>query len=349
VATRNFRFACVRGGQDRADRRRGSAAFPGRSISRPPWAALRASTALARGLHVETFEPRGLLSADLVPIVDRIDLPGETDRFVSDIAQRRQLLFDSLTPENRLTRMREGPGGVIDPATRFTQADGANGGSVIALDAGTCTLSVDGAGDFTGDDQFRILNLDNAPAAGVGARVTGLMQNEGRETDLFRFQFEAGTGLFFDAETIANGSARWELIGPDGSPVFGPTTFASWSDIARFTVPQAGICTMLLERNVFNGGADVPYAFTVHRVVDQTTAMTPATAVIDRIATPGQRNSLSFTMAAAGRLVFDLLRPADLMAWRATAFRWTCCACRGRAGRPPGGGSTRAAMSILAR
>lgn len=64
-------------------------------------AALRSGTVLSRGLHVETLEPRLLMSADLIPVAGSIDVPGETDYYTFDLATECMILFDALTPDAR--------------------------------------------------------------------------------------------------------------------------------------------------------------------------------------------------------------------------------------------------------
>ena len=92
---------------------------------------------LLRGLHVETYEPRMLLSADLIPVSGTIDFPGKTDLYTFDLAEERTLLFDALTNDNQLRWSLTGPGGVVVPPTAFTAADGSRGGSILSLGAGT--------------------------------------------------------------------------------------------------------------------------------------------------------------------------------------------------------------------
>lgn len=211
---------------------------------------LQSSSSLNRGLTFETFEPRILLSSDLIPVAGSIDLPGETDFYEFTLANERSLLFDSLTNEYRLNWSLSRDNVQIVAPTRLSQSDANDGGDILSLDAGTYTLRVDGEGDFTGDYQFRLLNTKNAQLVDPGTRIDGVLELSGRETDLFQFEATEGAELFFDAQSLSGGAATWQLVDPDGSTVFGPSGFSTSSDINRFTVGKTGLYTLLLEGRV---------------------------------------------------------------------------------------------------
>ena len=175
-------------------------ALSGRSSS--AMSVLRSGTALTRGLHVETLEPRLLMSADLIPVAGSIDLPGETDFYTFTLAEERTILFDALTPDSRFNWSLEGPGGQVVGATRFDGSDGAQGGQLIALEAGNYRMAIDAEGDFTGAYQFRLINIENADVIALGDTVDGVLETAGRESDLFRFDAIEGQELVFDAQAV---------------------------------------------------------------------------------------------------------------------------------------------------
>lgn len=293
-------------------------------MKRPLAAALRESSALTkgldRGLELETFEPRLLLSADLIPVAGSIAFPGQTNLYTFDLAEERSFLFDSLTADSQLRWSLSGPGGAIVAPTSFTQSDGAQGGGIISLGAGTYTMRVEGSGDHRGDYEFRLLNVANGAPIDTGTRIEGTLGAQGRETDVFRFEATAGTELFFDAQTHGGGTAYWQLIDPDGNSLFGPRQFLSWSDPERLTIQKTGTYTLLLEGQIWNQ-SDVDYAFTVERVVDEHRTIALDSVVTGAIAQAGQRHELSFSLGEDQRLFLDVLLPSDL--------RWTLVGPRG--------------------
>lgn len=274
-------------------------------------AALRSATALSRGLHLDTLEPRLLLSADLIPVSGSIDLPGETDFYTFDLAEERTILFDALTPEYRFNWSLEGPGGQVVGATRFDQSDGAQGGQLIALEAGSYRMAVDAEGDFTGAYQFRLINIANAEVIALGDAVAGTLDSAGRESDLFQFEAVEGQELFFDAQIWSGGTAYWSLVGPDGTTHFGPTNFTPSADPARFVVPQTGTYSILLEGYIYNS-SPASYRFAVNEVTDVTRTIAPDTTVTGRIEAPGQRHRLTFTLDEPGKVWLDSLTPSAL-------------------------------------
>ena len=319
-----FNFGKPVGNFDRKLRRRGLRRSKGAGEASPrsfgnatftlPSAApaLRTSTALGRGLHIETLEPRLLLSADLIPISGSIEVPGQTTLYTFQLTEPRRVLFDALTPNSGLTWALDGVAGPLVAPTAFTQSDAQSGGSVLALDSGDYTLRVDGNGDTTGAYSFRLLNLDNAPVIDTGLAVTGRLESLGRETDLFQFAAAAGTELYLDAQALSSGSANWSLLGPDGVAVFSKRAFLTYDDPARLIVPRTGTYTLLLEGSVSNGAAS-DYRFTVYPVADRTQALAVDTPVLDRLVSPGSNDRYTFTLAESGRLWFDALSNSGVL------------------------------------
>jgi hypothetical protein len=278
---------------------------------KPAGKGVKDQTMLSRGLHVEMLEPRLLLSADLIPIVGEIEVPGETDFYTFELAEERTVVFDSLTNRGDLNWSLSGTGGQIVSPTDLSASDGAQGGQLLALDAGTYTLAIDGEGDAQGEYQFRLLNTDNATQITTDTIVDGVLESQGRETDLFQFDATAGTELFFDARSISNGTAYWQLIDPDGVTIFGPRTFSGSNDPVRLQIAKTGTYTLLLEGYVHNSG-DRAYSFQVSRVVDETRAVTLDDVIEGTISQPGQRHDLTFTLAQDTQVIFDTLLNSSL-------------------------------------
>ncbi|MEY8842582.1 LamG-like jellyroll fold domain-containing protein, partial [Cribrihabitans sp. XS_ASV171] len=257
------------------------------------------------------LEPRILLSADLIPVAGEIEVPGETDFYTFELAEERTIVFDSLIERYDLTGSLEGVGGQIVGPTQLARSDADHGGEIIALDAGTYTLAIDGDGAAQGEYSFRLLNAANAQRIETDRLVSGSLETEGRETDLFQFDVTEGTELFFDARSFGNGSASWQLVDPDGQTVFGPTSFSPTSDVARFAAPKDGTYTLLLEGRITNG-ADSDYSFSISHVVDETRAIAVDDLVRGVIAQPGQRHDLTFTLASDTTVLFDSLTTVPL-------------------------------------
>ncbi len=288
-------------------RRAGADSAPGGSQK----SRLLQGTLLSRGLFTETLEPRLLMSADLIPVVGSIDVPGETDFYTFELAEERTILFDALTPDSRFNWSLSGPGGEVQVPTAFDASDGAQGGTLLALDAGTYRMAVDAAGDHRGDYQFRLINIANAEQIASGAAVSGVLEVGGRESDLFQFEAIAGQELFFDAQSHSGGTAYWQLVGPDGETVFGPRNFSPSSDPDRFVVLRSGTYTLLLEGYIYNN-TDLSYSFALNEVSDVVRAVALDSLIEGTLAAAGQRHKLTFSLASDTRVFFDTLLQSNL-------------------------------------
>ena len=272
----------------------------------------RDARGLGRGLHVEALEPRLLLSADLIPVSGSLDAPGEEDRYVFELTEATDLYFDSLTPSDAIRWSLEGPDGPEVSGLSFSRSDGDDGGAVLALDAGRYTLSINGDGDAVGAYQFRLLDLDNAAPINPGVAVSGVLENGGRETDLYQFQNAvAGQEVFFDLQSVSGGTPDWRLYAPDGALVFGPSDVA---DRDRLALEQVGAYTLMIEGDVANV-AEIAYQIDVQPVADDVQALTLGATTVGRIDHQGQRDLYNFSLAADATLFFDALSTPDRVVW----------------------------------
>lgn len=207
----------------------------------------------------------------------------------------------------------EGPAGTVVPPTTLRNADAGDGPTddALMLQAGSYTLSVDGMGDTVGEYRFRLLDLAQAQLLSRGQEVSGTLDSA-RETDLYRFEANAGQRFFLD-RTLGDG-ASWRLLGPDGKQVLDARSLST--DIDTFTTLQTGTYTLLIEGDVTRPQAAVtPYAFTLHQVPDKRASLVLGQTREARFDVPGQSLAFDFELDARRQVLFDLLSNTSASSW----------------------------------
>ncbi|MBN8490904.1 MAG: LEPR-XLL domain-containing protein, partial [Burkholderiales bacterium] len=276
---------------------------------------LRPSIATPDKLSFEAFEPRVLLSGDpSIPRIDgSLDAPGETDRYSFTLPSDLRVVFDSLTSNGNMRWSLDGPRGNVVSDRPLSQSDSADRGGDVAyeLPAGEYMLTVDGVGDTTGAYGFRLIDLNQAQEIQVGTQVSGEL-SPAAETDAFKFSGVAGQRFFIDRLDHSN-DVYWRLIDPFGRTVSGPAWMGS--DLGELTLGVDGSYTLLVEGRASAGGT-AAYRFSVTLVDDPATqAMAVGEVVAGSINTAGARQTYTFTLDGARRLLFDALTNNSRLSW----------------------------------
>ncbi|HEY6816092.1 MAG TPA: CARDB domain-containing protein, partial [Croceibacterium sp.] len=185
---------------------------------------------------------------------------GESDAYTFTLANPSKLYFDTFNDLPQVNFTLRGPNGVVVANRALSVADGIDisANPVFDLPPGAYTLTLDGAGQFTGSYAFRLLDLAAATEMVPGGNYNGTFSQQGRETDVYRFTATQGMRFAFDSTQGVSGNNRWRLIDPLGQQVYGQTTV---EDTGLLTAALAGTYTLLLEGRNSNT-ADAPYAFT---------------------------------------------------------------------------------------
>jgi hypothetical protein len=232
-----------------------------------------------------------------------IEHTGQTDRYSFTLGARTQVVFDALA-DSPLTWSLSGPRGqaITNRAIRASDSGQFGNNPVLDLVAGDYTLSVDGIRDATGAYAFRLLDLAQ-PLTGMSGSGT---LSPGNETDIYRFDAQAGDRFRFDQQALAVPGPIWRLIGPYGDQLF----FRSMSDFDASPVPSTGTYTLLIEGQPGATAANA-YAFNIVKL-DNTPPASPTGAPLtlgDRVSgtltSPSQRDNYTFTLAADQWLIFD--------------------------------------------
>jgi hypothetical protein len=184
--------------------------------------------------------------------------PGQRYVYSFDVETFRRVYFDSLTATQGLTWSLKGPRGTVVESRAFSASDGAafSGPAALDLTAGEYELVVDGAGAFTGDFSFQLLDLADATAITPGTPVSGDL-TPAASTRLYRFDAVAGARFDFSALSLTGPAAAWRLIGPDGDTVFGGQGF---DGTLRRLLTRSGTYTLALEGAVGSVGTS-SYSF----------------------------------------------------------------------------------------
>jgi large repetitive protein len=104
---------------------------------------LAGDTALSQRFEFETFEPRILMSAALLPVHGSIDVPGQVNKYTFSLTDSSQIYFDSQTPNSsQIDWTLQGPSGTVVSNRPFAYSDAnqLNGQAAMTLPAGDYTL-----------------------------------------------------------------------------------------------------------------------------------------------------------------------------------------------------------------
>ncbi|WP_164103003.1 RHS repeat-associated core domain-containing protein [Candidatus Laterigemmans baculatus] len=239
---------------------------------------------------------------------------GEQDRYTFTLASAAQLYFDTLTDRGDLTWTLQGPSGTIVDQRPLNQADSwwGLGDPMLKLVSGSYLLTVEGSGDATGDYEFRLRDLEEAPLLVPGTPIHGSL-TPANESDLFQFAATSGDRFFFDSlSTSSPGSANWRLIDPFGAVVFAADLT---TDIDPLALEVAGMYRLLVEGAPFDVGS-AEYTLNVQPVLDSNpTPLSLETTIQGTLANTGQSQAHTFTLTSASQLYFDSLTDRYDLTW----------------------------------
>ena len=120
--------------------------------------------------------------------------------------------------------------------------------------------------------------------------------------------------MYFNSQSFTStdtsnrqGSSTWELLDPYGTKIFWNVLGSNNSpnDAGRFTLPNTGTYTLVVQGLIDDGPGTSTYKFNVVPVTDTTTALSLNTQTTGAVAMPGQHNNYTFTLTAATALWFS--------------------------------------------
>jgi hypothetical protein len=133
---------------------------------------------------------------------------GEVDDFTFDVTGSTQLYFDTFAPNNNgnFRWALVGPRGteVGDRSMYYSESYEFGGGNpVVEVPlAGRYQVRIWAYSGTTGDYSFRMLNLADATPVAQGTVVSGSIEPL-NETDVYRFQANAGDRVYFDRQVFS--------------------------------------------------------------------------------------------------------------------------------------------------
>jgi RHS repeat-associated protein len=240
-------------------------------------------------------------------VSDSISVAGEQDRYRFTLTSDSLLDFDALTNNQSLTWTLAGPAGTAVSNRVFTQSDGrsVSGNPVLSLPAGDYTLTVQGTGSFTGAYQFRLWDLRQANPLMLGSEVGGQFA-PANETDLYRFDAEAGQKYYFDVQArFGTGDDQWRLIDPYGNVVFTKVfNDISDADAGPLALPVSGTYTLLLEAAI-SDTASGGYIFVVNAPAGVQSDVALDAAVGGNLTQPADVDAYTFQGLAGQMFYYD--------------------------------------------
>jgi hypothetical protein len=278
-------------------------------------------TLLVEGYHSDPGS--GAYTVNVVPVIDgaqsltmgdlisgAVASPGQAQVYTFTLPSAAMLYFDSRTNLSSLRWSLRGPTGNLVNNLSFTQTDANNANAVLNLPAGGYTLTVNASSDNTGGFQFRLIDLATAPPLTLGVPVSGTL-NPANETDAYRFTAAAGAKVYFDFLNSTNlPDAYWRCVDSSGASVFG-----TWlGNVGPVVLPAGGLYTLLVEGYHSDPGSGT-YTVNVVPVDDGVQSLALGSVVRGAIATPGQVQRHTFTLAAPATCCFDSLTNNSSLRW----------------------------------
>ena len=246
--------------------------------------------------------------------------PGQRDVHTFTLAQGTVLYPDSLTADGNVTWSLYGPDGLV-ASRSFTNTDGirldgSNPGGFY-VPAGNYQFVVTRNGNGTGDYQFNLLDLAAAPALTLGTPLSTALA-PADSTLAYAITAADGQALHLSANAPNNTSLR--LLDSAGRLVAYTDTAAAGLDTP---VLAAGRYTLLVEGDLYAGSGTQAVTVRGDEVTTPAQATSLGALVEATIATPGQRQVYTFSVATPSSVLIDPLGYDGRFNWSLTLLNGT--------------------------
>ncbi len=194
---------------------------------------------------------------------------------------------------------------LIDPsgATIYTNFDHTADSppSTLTL-AGTYQIVIRSDASTTGDYNFNLIKLNQAPLLTLGTTISDSL-TPGLESNVYRFNGTKGQRLQFDSLLSPGTFTSWTLYGPNNQAL--NSTFTSSGTDFSVTLPTEGEYYLIIDGT--NATASVSYSFQVNDISDPPPASPTAFPFTRSGSVSGSPVDFTFTAAAGTLLYFDSL------------------------------------------
>lgn len=190
-----------------------------------------------------------------------IPAAGKSVRYSLSLAAASRLLMDVGTNSSALRWSLTDSDGRVVADRRFDQTNGnlRSDDPLMAVAAGTYTLTVYATDDFAGDAQFRLIDTEaEATSLAFDDQVFGGLPLDGRGTQVFRLTGARHQSFAMDMINSPSSSMRWRLIGPAGNQVI---PMRGFGDEGGFVLPEAGDYLLLVEGSIYDAPTTATYRF----------------------------------------------------------------------------------------
>ena len=246
-----------------------------------------------------------------------INAPGQQDIHTFTLTQTTIVYADSLSYDGALNWVLTGPQGKV-AGQNFTNTDGTNRSGTdpvaMVLVAGTYQFIVTDQNNTTDSYSFRLLDLSVATPLSLGVD-TPISLNPADGTQAYSFTATAGEVVHLSASGGNNVSLR--LIDSTGRVV----TFLQNASqgINTPALALAGTYTLLIEGTVSAGSGAQSLTVRADQVINGINATTLGAQISATIATPGQSQIYTFTVATASNVLIDALGYDGRFTWTLTS------------------------------
>ncbi|MEC4895478.1 MAG: putative Ig domain-containing protein, partial [Oscillatoria sp. PMC 1051.18] len=242
------------------------------------------------------------IGSHLAPVVvtDAIAEKGEEDLYTFTGTPGQRLYFDRYFRNS--TYYRSHTASIISPSGEeilgyiFSSSDPE---PLTLKEAGTYTVIIDAASEYTGTYSFSLLDPDLATEIDLDTNISGTIE-PGQATHAYQFNGTAGQHLYFDS---AGGTSytNWTLYDSGNNQL----TTANFNNDLEIVLDDSDTYTLLIQGD--NSSSAVNYSFTVITPDTVTAPLNLDTTVTGVISEKGEQDVYTFTGTQGQHLFLDTL------------------------------------------
>ncbi|GHT92434.1 hypothetical protein AGMMS49545_09980 [Betaproteobacteria bacterium] len=229
---------------------------------------------------------------------DRLDQPGQENRYTFTVDEATTLFFEGLTPGNDLRWELSGQNGIVRSNSYFN----VDGASIRLAGAGTYVLRVSSESHVSTDFQFRLLNLSALPTVSL-AGAQSIVLDAGQRTQVFAFDSAAWDVFSYQFGSLSENApyTYFYLLNAEGKTL---QSANARYDYSKDLGVKAGRYYIVFQTSV-GATPDVTMNFEASLRQDQSYALTVGENAQGYLASGLLEDTWTFSLVTDQRLVFN--------------------------------------------